>query len=125
MELINVESLSGHEQPMAVVLKRWLEQRDWVVQLQEVEPQKSTVGGKSRHNLYARRAGIPAARTEGPRFLFNSHIDTVCSLWVMKSGAAVLRKSGAAALRCCCCAVLLCAVIWYIWSTYGGVTATI
>lgn len=77
MELINVESLSGHEQPMVVVLKRWLEQRDWIVELQEVEPQKSTVGGKLRHNMYARRAGIPATRIEGPRVLFNSHIDTV------------------------------------------------
>ncbi|CBJ29901.1 conserved unknown protein [Ectocarpus siliculosus] len=77
MDLIDVESLSGHEQPMAVVLKEWLEKRDWVVQLQEVEPQKSTVDGKVRHNLYARRPGIPATRTEGPRVLFNSHIDTV------------------------------------------------
>ena len=77
MQLINVESLSGHEQPMAVVVRQWLEQRDWVVQLQEVEPQKSTVGGQPRHNLYARRTGIPATRTEGPRVLFNSHIDTV------------------------------------------------
>lgn len=74
MQLINVESLSGHEQPMAVVLKQWLEQRDWIVQLQEVDPQKSTVGGKPRHNVYARRAGTG---TKGPRFLFNSHIDTV------------------------------------------------
>ncbi|CAN0583125.1 unnamed protein product, partial [Ectocarpus sp. 12 AP-2014] len=55
MDLIDVESLSGHEQPMAVVLKEWLEKRDWVVKLQEVEPQKSTVDGKVRHNLYARR----------------------------------------------------------------------
>lgn len=75
MELIDVESLSGHEQPMAVVLKDWLEKRDWVVELQEVEPQKGTVDGKVRHNLYARRAGITAK--EGPRVLFNSHIDTV------------------------------------------------
>lgn len=81
MDLINVESLSGYEQPMAVVLKKWLEERDWIVQLQEVEPQKSTANGKVRHNVYARRAGIPATRTEGPRVLFNSHIDTVGS-WV-------------------------------------------
>lgn len=75
MELIDVESLSGHEQPMAVVLKDWLEKRDWVVELQAVEPQKGTVDGKVRHNLYARRAGVTAK--EGPRMLFNSHIDTV------------------------------------------------
>lgn len=75
MELIDVESLSGHEQPMSVVLKVWLEKRDWVVELQEVEPQKGTVDGKVRHNLYARRAGVTGR--EGPRVLFNSHIDTV------------------------------------------------
>lgn len=74
MKLIDVESLSGHEQPMAVVLKDWLEKRNWVVELQEVEPQKGTVGGKVRHNLYARRSGVTAK--EGPRVLFNSHIDT-------------------------------------------------
>lgn len=103
MQLINVESLSGHEQPMAVVLKQWLEQRDWIVQLQEVEPQKSTVGGKPRHNLYARRAGIPETRTEGPRFLFNSHIDTVSSgFGVTRSGAAVVQ------LYCCVRAVRRC-----------------
>lgn len=77
MDLINVESLSGHEQPMAVFLKRWLERRDWIVELQEVAPQRSTANGKVRHNVYARRAGIPTTRTEGPRVLFNSHIDTV------------------------------------------------
>lgn len=83
MDLINVESLSGHEQPMAVTLKNWLEQRDWVVELQEVQPQASTVNGKVRHNVYARRAGIPATRTDGPRVLFNSHIDTVCLLLLL------------------------------------------
>jgi len=75
MQLINVESLSGHEQPMATVLKEWLEKRDWVVALQEVQPQKGTVNGKVRYNLYARRAVITAKG--GPRVLFNSHIDTV------------------------------------------------
>lgn len=77
IDLINVESLSGYEQPMAVTLKHWLEQRKWIVELQEVAPQTSTVNGEVRHNLYARRPGIPATRTEGPRVLFNSHIDTV------------------------------------------------
>lgn len=77
IDLINVESLSGYEQPMAVTLKHWLEQRQWIVELQEVAPQASTVNGKVRHNVYARRPGIPATRTEGPRVLFNSHIDTV------------------------------------------------
>lgn len=76
MKLIDVESLSGHEQPMASVLKDWLEERGWTVELQEVEPQKGTVNGEIRHNLYARRAGCTAR--EGPRMLFNSHIDTVC-----------------------------------------------
>lgn len=77
MQLIDVESLSGHEQPMAVVLKGWLETRGWVVRLQEVEPQKSTVDGSIRHNLYACRPGVASARAGGPRVLFNSHIDTV------------------------------------------------
>ncbi len=75
MQLINVESLSGHEQPMAAVLKEWLEKREWIVELQEVQPQKGTANGKVRHNLYARRAASTAK--EGPRVLFNSHIDTV------------------------------------------------
>ncbi|CAN0062312.1 unnamed protein product [Scytosiphon promiscuus] len=77
MQLIDVESLSGHEQPMAVVLKDWLETRGWVVKLQEVEPQTSTVDGAIRHNLYACRPDVASARTAGPRVLFNSHIDTV------------------------------------------------
>lgn len=75
MQLIDVESLSGHEQPMASVLKDWLEKRGWTVELQAVESQKGTVNGETRHNLYARRAGITS--TEGPRVLFNSHMDTV------------------------------------------------
>lgn len=75
MQLIDVESLSGHEQPMTSVLKDWLEKRGWTVELQAVEPQKGTVNGETRHNLYARRAGSTAS--EGPRVLFNSHIDTV------------------------------------------------
>ncbi|CAN0222148.1 unnamed protein product, partial [Hapterophycus canaliculatus] len=77
MQLIDVESLSGYEQPMTVVLKDWLEKRDWVVKLQEVEPQKSTADGAIRHNLYACRPGVASTRTAGPRVLFNSHIDTV------------------------------------------------
>lgn len=74
MELINVESLSGHEQPMSAYLRGWLEKRGWTVDLQEVAPQKSTVDGRARHNVYARR---PGDRPQGPRVLFNSHIDTV------------------------------------------------
>lgn len=76
MQLINVESLSGHEQPMATVLKEWLEKREWIVDLQEVPPQKGTANGQVRHNVYARRAASTAEA--GPRVLFNSHIDTVC-----------------------------------------------
>lgn len=78
MQLIDVESLSGHEQPMASVLKEWLEKRGWTVELQAVEPQKGTVGGQTRHNLYACRAG-GATASGGSRVLFNSHIDTVCA----------------------------------------------
>lgn len=77
MKLINVQSLSGEEQPMAVVLKRWLEERGWIVELQEVAPQKSTPGGIPRHNVYARRPCAQTDRAGGPRVLFNSHIDTV------------------------------------------------
>lgn len=76
MQLIDVESLSGYEQPMASVLKDWLEKRGWAVELQAVEAQKGTVNGETRHNLYARRAG--STSKGGPRVLFNSHIDTVC-----------------------------------------------
>ncbi|CAM9858875.1 unnamed protein product, partial [Sphacelaria rigidula] len=71
VRLINIESLSGHEQPMAIALKQLLEERGWTVQLQPVAPQRSVVGGQVRHNVYAHWPG------HVPRVLFNSHIDTV------------------------------------------------
>lgn len=76
IHLINVESLSGQEQAMAVALRIWLEERGWIVKLQEVAPQKATVDGKIRHNVFARPHGS-TDQSEGPRVLFNSHIDTV------------------------------------------------
>lgn len=95
MQLIDVESLSGHEQPMASVLKDWLEKRGWTVELQAVEPQKGTVNGETRHNLYARRTGCTAR--EGPRMLFNSHIDTVCGDDLL---AAVIASHCVCAITC-------------------------
>lgn len=83
MNLIDCESLSGYEQPMVEILKSWLENRGWIVQLQEVSPQQSTPNGKARHNIYAHRPDIQiSSKGAGPRVLFNSHIDTVraCSL---------------------------------------------
>lgn len=71
IRLINIESTSGHEQQMSAALKQLLEERGWAVELQPVAPQKSTVGGKIRHNVYAHRPG------HVPRAIFNSHIDTV------------------------------------------------
>ncbi|CAM9763878.1 unnamed protein product [Choristocarpus tenellus] len=78
VDLINVQSLSGHEQPMVDFLKEWLESRGWVVELQEVEPEQHCANGMGniRHNIYACRPGRPL-RVSGPRVLFNSHIDTV------------------------------------------------
>lgn len=76
MHLMNIESLSGQEQAMAVALQAWLEQRGWIVELQEVPPQKSTVNAQVRHNVYARPPGSEE-KPGGPRVLFNSHIDTV------------------------------------------------
>ena len=92
MDLIDCESLSGYEQPMVPILKDWLEQRGWIVELQEVSPQKSTPNGKVRNNIYARRPDVPATRTEGPRVLFNSHIDTVRNqLYFPKAVVTVLQ----------------------------------
>lgn len=71
IRLINIESTSGHEQQMATAVKQLLEERGWAVELQAVAPQKSTIGGKIRHNIYAHRPG------HVPRAIFNSHIDTV------------------------------------------------
>lgn len=42
--LINIESVSGREQHMAIALKGWLEARGWVVQLQAVEQVDELVG---------------------------------------------------------------------------------
>lgn len=73
--LIDVSSLSGHEQPMARALAAWLRARGWAVQLQPVAAQQGVPGGQMRHNVYARPAGAVGAPC--PRLLFNSHIDTV------------------------------------------------
>lgn len=61
--LIEIESISGNERPMADWLDQYLSAKGWKVVRQTV------VG--DRQNIYAHRPG----RT--PRLIFNSHIDTV------------------------------------------------
>lgn len=74
VELINVQSLSGYEQPMADWMTAWLIEKNWIVERQRVDPQ--AIGGKdSRYNIYARRR--ECTRPDGPLLLLNSHIDTV------------------------------------------------
>ncbi|CAM2009227.1 M20/M25/M40 family metallo-hydrolase [Acanthopleuribacter pedis] len=63
MEMINTESISGNEEPMARFLRDYLEPRGWQVTFQEVAP--------GRPNVLARR------NAKQPRLVFNSHIDTV------------------------------------------------
>jgi len=61
--LIDIESTSGAEGPMADFLAEYLTPRGWTVVRQEVAP--------GRQNIYATRPG------RQPRLLFNSHLDTV------------------------------------------------
>ncbi len=63
VELINIESISGNENPMADWLEGYLKPRGWEVVRQTV--------AEGRDNVYAHRPG------RSPRLLFNSHIDTV------------------------------------------------
>ena len=63
IEMINIQSISGAEGPMADFLQKWLGERGWEVQRQTVEP--------GRDNVYAHRPG------KTPDLIFNSHIDTV------------------------------------------------
>ena len=63
LTLINIESISGHELPMAEFLESYLKPRGWEVTRQSVSP--------GRDNVLATRPG------RQPRLLFNSHIDTV------------------------------------------------
>lgn len=63
LEMIDIQSISGAEGPMADFLEGWLKPRGWQVQRQTVAP--------GRDNLYAHRPG------KTPELVFNSHIDTV------------------------------------------------
>ena len=63
LEMINIESTSGAEMPMADFLQSWLEPRGWTVVRQKYS--------EGRDNVYAHRP------QQTPRMIFNSHIDTV------------------------------------------------
>lgn len=63
VDMINTESISGNEAPMAHFLRDYLEPRGWQVSFHEAAP--------GRPNVLARRGDTP------PRLVFNSHIDTV------------------------------------------------
>lgn len=62
--LINIQSTSGQEKSMSDFLATYLQERGWMVSLQEVEPE--------RYNVFATRPGV-----ENPSVLFNTHTDTV------------------------------------------------
>ncbi len=63
LKLIDIESVTGNEKPMADYLEERLSSEGWEVVRQTVEP--------GRDNVYATRPG------HSPRLIFNSHIDTV------------------------------------------------
>ncbi|KAI9209582.1 uncharacterized protein BJ171DRAFT_484468 [Polychytrium aggregatum] len=65
--LMQIESTTGNEGPVAVALGQYLQQRGWTVELQPVD-----ADGK-RRNVYAHRGD---SRSK-PVVLLNSHIDTV------------------------------------------------
>lgn len=81
IDLINIESISGAEGPMADVLERYLTARGWTVQRQTVAP--------GRDNVFAHR-GNP-----NPRLLFNSHIDTVPPFFPARLQDGILYGRGA------------------------------
>jgi len=63
VRMIDIESTSGHEKPMADFLEDYLTPRGWRVVRQTV--------AEGRDNIYAHRPD------RKPRLIFNSHIDTV------------------------------------------------
>jgi len=93
--LINIESTSGAERPMADYLQSYMEPKGWKTIRQEVAP--------GRDNIYFSRSG------KTPRLLFNSHIDTVPPYfpatwdteWIYGRGACDTKSLIAAQLHAC------------------------
>lgn len=81
-KLIDIPSLSGNEKPMSDFLALWLEQRGWVVRLQEVET--------NRYNLFAARP-----THANPALIFNSHMDTVPPYFPAKIAGSLITGRGA------------------------------
>ncbi len=95
LKLIDIESTSGREKPMADFLQAYLEPLGWQVQLQEVAP--------DRDNIFAFRPG------NKPRLIFNSHIDTVPPFFPASIDDAWIRGRGACDTKSLIAAQLLAA----------------
>uniref|UniRef100_A0A1I7ZH42 M20_dimer domain-containing protein n=1 Tax=Steinernema glaseri TaxID=37863 RepID=A0A1I7ZH42_9BILA len=68
VEMIKIESISGNEPCMGNALVSYLELTGWIVKTQLLESQSG------RFNILATRKEVTG---KGPKFLFNSHFDTV------------------------------------------------
>lgn len=95
-DLINIESTSGREKPMADFLEPYLRERGWQVQLQEVAP--------DRFNVWATRPGVA-----NPKVVMNTHIDTVPPYFPASNDGTRLKGRGACDTKSLLAAQLLAA----------------
>jgi hypothetical protein len=82
VQLINIQSTSGSETPMADALEHWLSKRGWKVTKQRVT--------ESRFNIYAQRHD-----NGKPSLIFNSHLDTVPPFFPAEVTDEVIKGRGA------------------------------
>lgn len=95
LELIDIESISGNENPMADFLEKRLKAEGWEVTRQTV--------AEGRDNVYAKRPGVE------PRLIFNSHIDTVPPFFPASIENGIIRGRGACDTKSLIAAQLLAA----------------
>lgn len=101
---INIESLSGSENNMAIELQSYLQERGWQVTLQPVEAEVGNPQSTLRHNVYAKRPNV-----KNPKILFNSHIDTVPPYFPAELDGNMIRGRGACDTKSLIAAQLLAA----------------
>lgn len=81
-QMINIESTSGAELPMADFLESYMKPKGWTVVRQTI--------AEGRDNVYIHRPGVA-----NPRLIFNSHIDTVPPFFPATKDETWLRGRGA------------------------------
>ncbi|CAD7941922.1 unnamed protein product [Amoebophrya sp. A120] len=107
--LIDIDSVSGTEVPMANALSTWFQAHGYDLDLQSVEPETGKPGGGSRFNVLAWPKGTRVADLP---IIFNTHIDVVppyfpSDLKLDKDGREILTGRGACDTKSLIAAMLL------------------